>query len=116
MTKLPQLDDEIDRLEKRIASRKGQLTYVGRSTGRRALGVISSPATLAAAVAVGFVAGGGLRRARHNGPNGHDRAAKAGASGVAGLLFSGAMWFVRAQYGSPANFARAMIEKFAKKQ
>ncbi len=30
------LDDEIYRLENRIASRKGQLTYVSRATGRRA--------------------------------------------------------------------------------
>jgi hypothetical protein len=109
------LDDEILRLEKRIASRKGQLTYVSRATGRRALHSLASPATLAAAAAVGFAAGG-LGRRRRNGANGHERAAKAGASGIAGLLLSGAMWFVRAQYGSPANFARAMIEKFSKKQ
>jgi len=109
------LDDEIYRLESRIASRKGQLTYVSRATGRRALRGLASPAALAAAAAVGFAAGG-LGRRRRNGANGHDRAAKAGASGIAGLLASGAMWFVRAQYGSPANFARAMLEKFAKKQ
>ncbi len=109
------LDDEIYRLENRIASRKGQLTYVSRATGRRALRGLASPATLAAAVAVGFAAGG-LGRRRRNGVNGHDRAAQAGASGIAGLLLSGAMWFVREQYGSPANFARAMIEKFSKKQ
>ena len=109
------LDDEIYRLENRIASRKGQLTYVGRATGRRALRKLASPAALAAAAAVGFAAGG-FGRKRRNGANGHERAASAGASGVAGLLMSGAMWFVRAQYGSPANFARAMIEKFSKKQ
>jgi len=109
------LDDEIYRIERRIASRKGQLTYVSKAAGRRALRGLASPATLAAAVAVGFAAGG-FGRKRRNGANGHDRAAKAGASGVAGLLMSGAMWFVRAQYGSPANFARAMIEKVAKKQ
>jgi hypothetical protein len=109
------LDDEIYRLEKRIASRKGQLTYVGRASGRRALRGLSSPATLAAAVAVGFAAGG-FGRKRRNGANGRDPAARAGASGIAGLLASGAMWFVREQYGSPANFARAMIEKFSGKQ
>lgn len=108
------LDDEIYRLENRIVSRKGQLTYVGRATGRRALRGLSSPVTLAAAVAIGFAAGGFGRR-RGNGANGHARAAKSGASAVAGLLLSGAMWFVREQYGSPANFARAMIEKFSKK-
>ena len=115
MTTLLKLDDEIHRLENRIASRKGQLAYVSRATGRRARLSLASPATLAAAVAVGFAVGG-LGRRRHNGVNGHDRAAKAEASGIAGLLLSGAMWFVRAQYGSPANFARAMVEKFAKKQ
>jgi len=109
------LDDEILRLESRIVSRKGQLTYVSRATGRRALHSLASPAALAAAVAMGFAAGG-LGRRRSDGANGHERAAKAGASGVAGLLLSGAMWLLRAQYGSPANFARAMLEKFAKKQ
>ncbi len=107
------LDDEIYRLENRIASRKGQLTYVSKATGRRALRGLASPVTLAAAAAVGFAAGGGLGRGRHNG---HDRAEKAGASGIAGLLVTGAMWFVRAQYGSPAGFARAMLDKFSKKQ
>jgi len=109
------LDDEIRRLESRIASRKGQLTYVSRATGRRAMHGLASPGMLAAGVAVGFAAGS-LGRRRRNGANGHDRAAKAGASGIVGLLTSGAMWLVRAQYGSPANFARAMIEKFSNKQ
>jgi hypothetical protein len=110
------LDDEIYRLENRIASRKGQLTYVSRATGRRALRSLASPVTLAAAAAVGFAAGGGIGRRRHNGANGHERAEKAGARGLAGLLATGAMWFVRAQYGSPAGFARAMIEKFSRRQ
>ena len=106
------LDDEIYRLESRIASCKGQLTYVSRATGRRAMHGLASPAMLAAGVAVGFAVGG-LGRRRRNGVNGHDQAA--GASGIAGLLLSGAMWFVREQYGSPGNFARAMIEKFSRK-
>lgn len=108
------LDDEIVQVEKRIAGRKTQITYVGKATGRRALDGLASPVTLAGALALGFAVGGRMGRKRPP-ERRRDGAAKARATGIAGLLMTGAMWFVRAQYGSPVGLARAMIEKFSRR-
>lgn len=105
------LDEEIVEVEKRIAGRKTDITRVGKETGRRTLDGLASPVTLAGALALGFAAGGRLGRKRPP-ERRHDRAAKAKATGVVGLLMSGAMWFVRAQYGSPVGLAQALMQKF----
>ena len=110
------LDDEIVQIEQRIAGRKDLLGRAGRETGRRALEGLASPVTLAGALALGFAVGGGLGRKREKPPQrrADDRGAKAKLSGVAGLALSGAMWFIRAQYGGPAGLARALAEKFSR--
>ncbi|OAI52742.1 hypothetical protein AYO46_04645 [Betaproteobacteria bacterium SCGC AG-212-J23] len=110
------LDEEIVQVETRIAGRKHRLTQAGKATGKRALDTLASPVTLAGALALGFAAGGGLAHKRRNGGH-HERRkpATAGKSGIAGLLVSGAMWFVRSQYGGPAGLARVLAAKFSKK-
>ena len=110
------LDDEIVGIEQRIAGRKQRLSRVGRETGKRSLDAIASPVTLAGALALGFAVGGGLGRKREKPPQrrADDRTKKAALGGVAGLLMSGAMWFVRAQFGGPAGLARALVEKFSR--
>ena len=112
------LDDEIVQVENRIAGRKGLLTRVGRETGRRSLDVLASPVTVAGALALGFAVGGGLgRRRKEKKPSrrADDRAAKAKASGIAGLALSGAMWLVKHQFGGPVGLARFLAEKFQKR-
>ncbi|MEA3193982.1 MAG: hypothetical protein QOD26_2315 [Betaproteobacteria bacterium] len=106
-----QLDDEIVQIEKRIAGRKTQITRVGKETSRRTLDGLASPVTLAGALALGFAVGGRMGRRRPP-ERRHERAARAKATGIAGLLVSGAMWFVRAQYGSPMGLAQVLIQKF----
>ena len=105
------LDDEIVDVEKRIAGRKTQISYVGKATGKRAMDGLASPVTLAGALALGFAMGGRLGRKRPP-ERRHDRAGKAKVTGVVGLLLSSAMWFVRAQYGSPMGLAQALMQKF----
>jgi len=41
----------------------------------------------------------------------HLKAAK--ATGFAGLLSTGAMWLIKAKYGSPVNAAQALLQKFS---
>ena len=111
------LDDEIVHIERRIAGRKHELGDVGRAAGRRAIDVLASPLTIAGALAVGFAVGGGLGRRRRNGGH-HERRKAAGSKtgSIIGLLTSGAMWLVRAQFGGPAGLARVLADKFAKRK
>jgi hypothetical protein len=113
-------DKEIYEVEQRIALRRTQLGRHSREASSRALQALASPVALAAAAALGFFAGGGLAR-RHREPphperrkSDHMKAAK--ATGLAGLLTTGAMWFIKAQYGSPVHFAQVMLEKFQRRK
>jgi hypothetical protein len=104
------LDDEILELEKRIAGRRAELRQNSHAAGRRALDGLGSPAALFTAAAVGFAAGGFGRRRRHNG-NGTNPGEAARAAGLGSLLMTGASWFIRAQFGSPAGLARAVLDR-----
>ena len=113
-------DKEIFEVESRIAARRAQLKSTSREAGRRAMQKLTSPVALIGAVALGFFAAGGLAR-REKKPDhperrksDHMKAAK--ATGIAGTLVTGAMWVIRARYGSPTRFAQAMLEKFQAKK
>jgi len=109
-------DKEIYEVEQRIALRRTQLGRHSREAGTRALQALTSPVALAAAAAFGFFAAGGFSRREKEPPHperrksDHTKAAK--ATGIAGLLTTGAMWFIKAQYGSPVHFAHVLLEKF----
>jgi len=108
-----QLDDEILQVEKRIALRRADLRRDSHAVGRKALDGIGSPAALLTAAAVGFAAGGfGRRRRNGNGrnPGGHSSNG-AVRTGLASLLMSGATWFIREQFGSPAGLAQALLAR-----
>jgi hypothetical protein len=108
------LDDEIVRIENRIAGRKTQISSVGKATGKRALDGLASPVTLAGALALGFAVGGRLGRKKEKPPSRRfeDKTKKAKMAGVGGLALSGAMWFVKEQFGGPVGLARFLVEKF----
>jgi hypothetical protein len=113
-------DSEIYEVEQRIALRRSQLGRHSRDAGSRALQALASPVALAAAAALGFFAAGGLSRKQKEPPHperrksDHMKAAK--ATGLVGLVIPAAMWFMRAQYGSPVRFAQVMLEKFQRKK
>src|SRR4051812_38441899 len=111
------LDDEILQVESRIVGRKQLIAREGRVTGKRVLDGLASPVTIAGALALGFAVGGGLGRRREKPParRADDRTAKAKASGIAGLALSGAMWFVKHQFGGPVGLARFLAEKFQRR-
>ena len=76
---------------------------------------LASPAALAAAALFGFLAAGGIARRMKRPPHperrkaDHLKAAK--ATGFVGALTTAAMWFIRAQYGSPTQLAQSLLQK-----
>jgi len=110
----PGLDDEIYEVEERISRRRAELPRVARATGRSALHALASPAGLAVAAALGFLAGGGLRRkGGHKEPRWEKVQEKEKTKGIAigSLLMSGAIALIRAQFGSPLGMAQVVLEK-----
>lgn len=113
-------DQEIFEVEQRLAMRRAQLARHSREAGERALRSLASPLALAAAATVGFVAAGALTRRRERLPHperrksDHVKAAK--RTGLTGILLPAVMWFVRAQWGSPAGAAQALLESLNRKK
>jgi len=112
-------DQEIFEVEQRIASRRAQVRRHGREAGARALRALASPVALIGAAALGFFAAAALARRRqkpqHPERRKSDHLKAAKATGLAGVLLSGAMWFVRAQWGSPVRAAQVLLARFQKK-
>jgi len=110
----PSLDDEIYEVEERLARRRAELPRVARATGRSAMHKLASPAGLATAAALGFLVGGGLRRA-----NGHPKPRwvkveeKGKTKGIAlgSLAMSAVIALIKAQFGTPAEMARVLLQK-----
>jgi hypothetical protein len=111
-------DQEIFEVEQRIASRRAQVKMRGREAGTRALQALASPAALVGAAALGFFAAAAVAKRQHKPKHperrksDHVKAAK--ATGFAGVLLSAAMWFVRAQWGSPVRATQVLLERFKK--
>jgi len=110
-------DQEIFEVEKRIALRRAQLKRHAGDARARATRSLASPIALVAAAGIGFVLANSFARRRKEPPHperrksDHLKAAK--ATGFAGLLSTGAMWLIKAKYGSPVNAAQALLQKFS---
>jgi hypothetical protein len=113
----PSLDDEIYEVEERLARRRAELPRVARATGKSALHALASPAGLAAAAALGFLAGGGLRR-----KSGRARAEprwvkvdpypqKTKGIAIGSLAMSAAIGLIKAQFGSPLEMVQVLLAK-----
>ena len=113
-------DQEIFEVEQRLALRRTQLKRHASEAGTRAMQALTSPVALIAAAGLGFLAASSFARRRREPPHperrksDHLKAAK--ATGIVGTLVTGAMWVIRARYGSPMRFAQAMLEKFQSKK
>jgi hypothetical protein len=117
------LDPEIDKVEARITRRRHELTRVTQESGERAMKSLASPGALIGAAVFGFLAGGGIaprRKAGHGreGRRRHDPAAARSAkrTGLMGALATGAMWLVRAKFGSPAGLAQYLMSLSRRRQ
>ena len=113
-------DQEIYKVESRIAARRAQVKKHARETGTRTLQTLASPPALIAAAALGFFAAGAFAKRQQKPPHperrksDHTKAAK--ATGIASMLIPAVMWLVRAQWGSPARAAQLLMEKVSKKK
>ena len=112
-------DKEIFEVEQRIALRRKQLARHTREASQRTMQALASPVALIAAAGLGFVLAGGFSKKRKEPPHperrksDHTKAAK--ATGLAGILTPLAMWFIRAQYGSPVALAQSLLAKYQKR-
>jgi hypothetical protein len=113
-------DQEIYEVEQRIALRRSQVVRHSKDAGRRAVQGLASPAALIGAAALGFFLAAAVAKRQQKPPHperrksDHTKAAK--ATGLAGVLLPAAMWFVRAQWGSPVNAAQVLLDRFQKKK
>ena len=96
--------------------RRQEFTRATHQGAQRAMDVLASPGALIGAAVVGFLAGGGIGRR----PDPHKRAgrrrsdpagARAAKTGIAGALVTGAMWLVRARFGSGAGLAKYVMSR-----
>ena len=113
-------DQEIFEVEKRIALRRAQLKRHASDAGTRSKQALASPIALIAAAGIGFVLANSFARRKKEPPHperrksDHTKAAK--ATGLAGIITTGAMWLIRAQYGSPMRAAQLLLEKFSSRK
>lgn len=112
-------DKEIYEVEQRIALRRRQLVRHSKEAGTRTMHALASPAALIGAAVLGFVVAGGFSKKKKEPPHperrksDHTKAAK--ATGIVGVLTPLLMWAIKAQWGSPVNFAMYMYERYQKR-
>ena len=115
-------DPDIEKVEERIVRRRQEFTRVTHESGQRAMSALSSPGALIGAAVVGFLAGGGITRRVHpsaarSGRRKSDPTSRTAAkTGVAGALMTGAMWLVRAKFGSGAGLAKHLIARWQQRR
>lgn len=102
------MDNDILAVENRIREREVKLKLLARQTGRRTVSALSSPVSLIGVAALGFLLGGGMRRRRQ--PK-HDDATAKKAVGIGGILMTGAMWLIKARFGTPWAAAEYALSK-----
>ena len=113
-------DQEIFEVEKRIALRRAQLKRHPGEARTRGTQALASPVALIAAAGIGFLLANSFARRKKEPPHPErrksDHAKAAKATGLAGILTTGAMWLIKAKYGSPVNAAQALLQKFSSRK
>ena len=113
-------DQEIFEVEKRIALRRAQLKRHAGEARTRGTQALASPVALIAAAGIGFLLANSFARRKKEPPHPErrksDHAKAAKATGLAGIATTGAMWLIRAQYGSPMRAAQMLLQKFSSRK
>ena len=110
-------DPDIKEVEARIIRRRHDVASIAQETGQRAMHKLSSPGFLASAAVLGFLVGGGAVRrhrethVRSGRRRGDPAGRKAKRTGMLGALATGAMWLVRARFGSAAGLAHYIVSR-----
>lgn len=115
------IDAEIFELERRLHQREAALKREARELRSRGTRALMSPATIGAALVLGFVAAGSAARRKATAPvryRDRRRQAKEQSKGFAmgGLLMTAATWWVKNQFGGPVGLARFVISKVRKNE
>lgn len=109
------IDKEIFEIEQRLRLREAAIKQAAREAKQRSVKALTSPATIAGALALGFVVAGGLGRRRAKGQAlSQETKEKSKGFALGSLLMTGAMWFVRNQFGGPAGLAHFVLSKTKK--
>ena len=109
-------DPEIQAVEERLAERRRRLAHVARDAKQRSLKRLASPAVLAGAAVLGFFVAGGIKKREPKYKDRRKNTAKGmQVTGIASLLMTGAMWFIRARFGTPWAAAEYVVSKVKKK-
>lgn len=113
-------DKEIYEVEQRIALRRSQLVRHSKEAGGRAMQKLASPAALIGAAVLGFFVASALakreQKPKHPERRKSDHTKAAKATGLAGILLPAALWFVKAQWGSPVAAAQAVLQKWQRRK
>lgn len=102
---------EIRELERRMARRRHEIADSARLAKQRAVRRLASPAGLALAAGLGFLASAAVLRKRSRPPD-RRKAAKPGKlAGTLSLLMPVVVGLIRAQFGSPAAMAQYVLAR-----
>jgi hypothetical protein len=111
------IDAEIFEIEQRLHMREEAIKRDARAVKQRTVKALMSPASVVAAVALGFLVAGGVgrRKAKASAPV-VSQQTKEQSKGfaVGGLLMTAVTWFIKHQFGGPVGLAQFVVSKIRK--
>lgn len=103
------IDEDILEVEQRIARRRMSVELTARAAWHRTVSRVFSPLGLLSAAALGFITVAGFFRRRPKIVERRRGQRSAGKwAGVLGLLTSGGLALIKAQYGNPVNMLQSI--------
>ena len=121
---MKRIDREIFEVEQRLHMREASLKRNAVQTRQRTVKALMSPVSIVAACALGFLVAGGVGRRKGAKSRGtpdepmvaQDTKEQTKGFAVGGLLMTGAMWFVKHQFGGPVGLAQFVVSKIRNRQ
>jgi hypothetical protein len=112
------IDAEIYEVEQRLHLREAALKSEARELKTRGTRALMSPASIVAAVALGFVVAGtvGRRRSRRGAAVSQETKEQTKGFALGGLVLTAATWFIKNQFGGPVGLAQFVLSKIRKNQ
>ena len=106
------INREIFEVESRLHLREARIRHTAREAKTRTLKALASPASLAGALALGFIVASGLGRRRANAHAvSQETMQKSKGLAFGSLAMTGAAWLIRSQFGGPVGLAQFVISK-----
>jgi hypothetical protein len=106
------IDREIFEVESRLHLREARIRQTAHEAKARTLKALASPASLAGALALGFiVASLGWRRAKQGPALAQETREKGKGFALGSLAMTAAAWFIRSQFGGPVGLAQFVLSR-----